>query len=249
MPGYLSTRKYSAAIIVGSKYTGAEMPDWVKQKCVYIPENGVDLNVFNSPREPSVKFPLRAVFIGRLVPYKGADMLLEAAAPFLRAGALTLHILGDGPQRQFLAELVDKLSIGRWVHFDGWVPHTEIHKALRGFDFLVLPSIREFGGGVVVEAMALGVTAVVADYGGPAELVDDTTGIRVAFSDKASLIEGLGLAIGKIVRSPDLLNKLGSAARQRVVEKLSWDAKADQILKIYAAVLEKSKNLNYLDYK
>ena len=76
------------------------------------------------------------------------------------------------------------------MRFHGWIPHVEVQERLRTCDFMALPSIREFGGGVVVESMALGVTPVVADYGGPSELVENSTGFRVAFSDKQDLIDG-----------------------------------------------------------
>jgi glycosyltransferase involved in cell wall biosynthesis len=249
MPAYNSTRKYSAAIIAGSKHTLGEMPDWARAKCVYIPENGFDLSDFRAPRERLASIPLRAVFVGRLVPYKGADMLLQAAAPYLRAGALELNIIGDGPQRHSLSELASELGIASKVHFDGWMPHSQIPTVLRTFDFLVLPSIREFGGGVVVEAMAIGLTPVVADYGGPGELVDDSAGIRIQFTNKESLVEGLNLAIGSIVRSPHVLDELGAGARRLALKKLSWDAKAAQILRIYEAVMAGTKNLNFLDYR
>ena len=149
MPAYRSTRRYSSAIIVGSKYTYEEMPQWAKVKCTYIPENGVDSEHCEGKRPASL--PLKAAFVGRLVPYKGADMLLEAAADFLRAGQLELHIIGDGPQRSLLETMVDRLDVRSSVHFDGWVPHPQVRERLEACDFMALPSVREFGGGVVVE--------------------------------------------------------------------------------------------------
>jgi glycosyltransferase involved in cell wall biosynthesis len=249
MPGYRSTRRYSAAIIAGSKYTYGEMPHWAKDKCVYIPENGVDLDRFKVPRDQTATLPLRAAFVGRLVPYKGADMLLEAAAEFLKAGQLELHIIGDGPQRTVLETIVDRLGVGSRVRFHGWIPHTEVQARLRVCDFLALPSIREFGGAVVVESMALGVAPVVADYAGPSELVDEKTGIRVGFHDKNSLIEGMRQAIGNVIRFPETLDKLGAAGREKVREKLTWEAKANQVAAVYDAVLAGTKNLNFLDYR
>ena len=103
---------------------------------------------------------------------------------------------------------------------------------------MALPSVREFGGGVVVESMALGVTPIVADYAGPSELVDEKTGIRVGFDDKQSLIEGFRRTIADIIKSPEILDRLGAAGREKVAEKLTWEAKARQILTIYDAVLE-----------
>jgi phosphatidylinositol alpha-1,6-mannosyltransferase len=248
MPGYRSMRRYSTAIIAGSKYTYSEIPHWAKDKCIYIPENGVDMDRFQIPRDHAASLPLRAAFVGRLVPYKGADMLLEAAAEFLKNGQLELHIIGDGPQRAFLEEMVGGLGIRSSVCFHGWVPHAEVHAKLRVCDFMALPSIREFGGAVVVESMALGVAPVVADYGGPSELVDESTGIRVPFYDKQSLVQGMTAAIGSVIRSPETLDRLGAAGRQKVLDKLTWQAKADQILAVYEAVLNGSKNLGTLDY-
>jgi glycosyltransferase involved in cell wall biosynthesis len=114
---------------------------------------------------------------------------------------------------------------------------------------MALPSIREFGGAVVVEAMSLGVPPIVADYGGPSELVDDSTGIRIPFHDKASLVDGFKRAIGDLIHSPEILDRFGAAGRQKVLKKLTWDAKANQIFAVYAAVLNGSTNLNLLDYR
>jgi glycosyltransferase involved in cell wall biosynthesis len=175
-------------------------------------------------------------------------MLLEAAADSLKQGQLEIHIIGDGPEKKLLKSIAERLGIERSVQFHGWVPHIEVQEKLRVCDFMVLPSIREFGGAVVVESMALGVTPIVADYGGPSELVDEMTGIRVAFHDRQSLVEGMKGAISKVIRYPITLDRLGAAGRKKVLEKLTWDAKARQILAIYDAVLSGQKNLNFLDY-
>lgn len=246
LPGYRSTRRHSAAIIVGSKHTYAEMPNWAKERCVYIPENGVDIDRFKPPRDRRSVIPLRAAFVGRLVPYKGADILLEAACEFQKQGLLELHIIGDGPQRALLEAMADDLGIRSSVQFHGWVSHAEVQARLRVCDLLILPSIREFGGGVVLEAMALGLMPIVADYAGPSELVDDNTGVRVPFTDKYSLVQGMRRAIGNVIQSPEIVDRFGPAARQKVLEKFTWDAKARQILAVYEAALQGSKNLNAL---
>ena len=144
---------------------------------------------------------------------------------------------------------VDQLEVRSHVHFHGWVPHIKVQETLRACDFLALPSIREFGGGVVIESMALGVTPIVADYAGPSELVDDKTGIRIGFHDKQSLIEGLRDAFSRVIHSPQTLDTLGAAGREKVLEKLTWEAKARQIIAVYDAVLSGAKNLNSLDYR
>lgn len=236
LPGYRSTRRYSSAIITGSRHTYEEMPDWARQKCVMIPENGVDPERFSKPRSKSASLPLRGAFVGRLVPYKGADLLMQASAPFLKEGVLTLDIVGDGPQRPELEALVISLKIGSAVRFHGDVPHTHVQAILRECDFLALPSVREFGGGVVVEAMALGVTPIVADYAGPAELVDDQTGIRVRFTNKQTLVEAFTATIRKLSLQPEILDEMGAAGRAKVARCMTWDAKAAAVMQIYDRV-------------
>ena len=183
------------------------------------------------------------------MPYKGADILLDAAADFLKSGQLTVTIIGDGPQRSFLESMVRRLDIEQSVRFEGWLPHVEIQNRLRLCDALILPSIREFGGAVVVEAMALGVAPIVADYGGPSELVTDTTGIRVGFSDRQSLVTGIKRAIANVIRFPEQLDRLGAAAQANAQHKFTWDAKARQVLAVYDAVLNGAPNLNHLDFQ
>lgn len=237
MPAYGSTRRYSSAILIGSHYSFSEMPNSAKAKCVYIPENGFDTARFNKPRSRRARLPLRGAFVGRLVPYKGADLLLRAASEFVKENKLTIDFYGDGPQRSDLESLTDFLRIRHGVVFHGWVDQVQIATTLRDYDFLALPSIREFGGGVVVEAMALGVMPMVANYGGPAELVDESAGIRVMFTDRDSLIGGFRKAIHRVIQDPQLVDKLGQGSLEFASRRLSWQAKANQILAIYKGLV------------
>ena len=154
-------------------------------------------------------------------------MLLELTIEFVRSGKLNVHIIGDGPQKPLLEEIVNRSGIRQGVHFHGWVPHPEVQKKLRTCDFLALPSVREFGGGVVLEAMALGVTPIVADYAGPAELIDEKTGIRISFSDRQSLIDGLRNEIGKLLHDRRSLDVLGAAGRATVQEKFHLGSESE----------------------
>lgn len=81
MPGYRSTRRHAAAFIIGSRDTWKQMPARYHDKCVYLPENAIAPERFSLQRTRQALRPLKAIFVGRLVPYKGADMLIEAAAP------------------------------------------------------------------------------------------------------------------------------------------------------------------------
>ncbi|MBB5729702.1 glycosyltransferase involved in cell wall biosynthesis [Sphingomonas prati] len=233
LPGYRATRRDAAAFLAGSRHTLGEIPRYARPQSVYLPENGIDPTRFGKSRVRRAQAPLRGAFVGRLVPYKCADLLIRAAADLIRAGKLTLDIIGDGPDRAMLNALVADLGLDHGVTLHGTVAHARVQDLLVDCDFLACPSIREFGGGVVLEAMALGVAPIVADYGGPTELVDDDTGIRVPFSGPDDLVAGLRATLEALVRDPTRLDRIGTAAAARVAALFTWDRKAEQLLRVY----------------
>ncbi len=185
LPGYRSTRRDASAILIGSRSTWVQMPRRYHHKCVYIPENAIDPERFHEPIDRPITLPLKVAFVGRLVPYKGADMLIEAAAPLVREGKVVIDIIGDGPDREQLISLTRRLRIEHGVSFAGWIKHEKLQHRLQQSDVLGFPSIREFGGGSVLEAMALGLVPIVLNYGGPAELVTERTGFAVPMASRA----------------------------------------------------------------
>jgi starch synthase len=244
MPGYKSTRSAASAIIVGSEATWSELgPYW--PKCVYVPENAVDPQRFGNPSPPPESGPLRAAFVGRLVPYKGADMLLAAAAPLIRAGKVRVDILGDGPQRPELEALIAAEGIAEGVNLAGWVPHKDIHERLRACHLFAFPSVREFGGGVVLEAMALGLPPAVVNYAGPAELVTDATGFRLPLGSREEVVAAFRQLLARLAEDRSGLVALGQRARERVLDWFTWERKAAQVGDVYAWALGRAAKPNF----
>jgi glycosyltransferase involved in cell wall biosynthesis len=166
-------------------------------------------------------------------------MLIEAAAPFLLDGSLTLDIIGDGPMLAGLKAQAADLDVADAIPFHGGVAHEDVQSILGRADMLTFPSVREFGGGVVLEAMALGVVPVICDYAGPAELVDDTTGIKVAMGSRGDVVAGFRAALASVLAAPQQLAPMAQAARTKVQTHYTWAAKARQIKDIYHWVLNR----------
>ncbi len=233
MPGYASTQRDTSAIIAGSRATYEQLSLEAKARAVYVPENAIDESRFSRGKTGPVSSPLKVAFVGRLVAYKGVDMLLEAASELLRAGKLELDIIGDGPEREPLRALMTRLGVSDRVRFEGWVEHRALESRLLESDVLGFPSVREFGGGVVLEAMALGLVPVIADYAGPAELVTERTGFRVPMGSRDTLIAGVRRVFEQLVADPSVIRPMGERARARVLSHFTWPAKARQTLEIY----------------
>jgi glycosyltransferase involved in cell wall biosynthesis len=233
MPGYRSTRRKSAAILLASRDTWSQMPAKYRDKCFYLPENAIDPSRFQKRRCRKATQPIKGIFIGRLVPYKGADMLLEAACELLRDVLMTVEIVGDGPQMAELREMVSREKLERPVMLSGWVEHAKVQDRLVEADVLCFPSIREFGGGVALEAMAVGVVPVVPRYGGLGELVTDETGFLIEMGDRKTMIARLRQTLEQLVETPSLIDAKSDVAFRRAHEQFTWSAKAQQTLKVY----------------
>jgi glycosyltransferase involved in cell wall biosynthesis len=233
LPGYHATRRNAAAILIGSRDTYAQMPGSWRRKCFYIAENAIDPDRFLVQRTRAATTPLRVIFVGRLVPYKGADMLVEAAADLLRDGKLTLEIIGDGPLMDVLRRKVRVLGIDNRVAMPGFVPHEKLASRLIESDVFAFPSIREFGGAAILEAMAVGVVPIVVDYGGPGELVSEASGFRIPIGPRQQIIDRMQSILGELCAHPRLVDEKSPAAVRRARRQFTWAAKAAQVLRIY----------------
>ncbi len=237
LPGYRSTLTHASAIIAGSRFTLGALPAAQRAKSFYLPENAIDPARFYRQAKPYESGPLKACFIGRLVPYKGPDMLLEAALPLLAAGRLTLDVIGDGPLMPQLKAFVEQHRLAAAVRLHGWVAHQQVQDLLCQTHLLPFPSVREFGGGVVLEAMALGVVPMVVDYAGPAELVDDSVGFKVPLGSREQIVARFRERLQALVDDPSALAAMSRRCVQRVSSSFTWQAKAWQVLSVYDWVL------------
>lgn len=233
MPGRGATLKAAAAILCGSRHTASEIPAAHADKTIWLPENAIDPARFNRVCDQDLTGPLRGCFIGRLVPYKGPDMAIEAAADLMRAGRFAMDIIGDGPMRADLEALAERLGVAQAVTFHGNLPHGQVQDVAARANLLTFPSIREFGGGVVLEAMVLGVVPAIVDYAGPGELVSEATGYKVPIGPRDRIIAALKDQLEAIADDPSALPGLAEAGRARALAQFTWPAKAAQIARIY----------------
>ena len=240
LPGYRTTRSCASAILVGSKATRDDMPPSQQPKCIYVPENAVDPMRFPELADcalSSEEGPLKVSFVGRLVPYKGVDMLLEAASSALRQSHMTLDIYGDGPERSKLEAMVDDLALRKAVTFHGFIEHGQLHLDLAQAHVFAFPSIREFGGGVVLEAMAVGAVPLVIDYAGPGELVNEEVGFKIAIGQRKDIIKNMRALLEALAKDRGQLREKQIKGKSRVKQLFTWDQKAEQTFQVYRWVV------------
>jgi glycosyltransferase involved in cell wall biosynthesis len=232
LPFARSTYRNAAAIIAASSQTYAEFAAY-RDKLFFIPEPGIGRSQCSEDqRSPEVGDKLELIFAGGLIPCKACDLALRAAAPLLRNDLARFSILGDGPERGRLEQLVRSLGIENGVSFHGWVSHAEVLRRLRSADVLVFPSVRDFGAGVVFEALASGAIPVVADFGGPGDIVHPGVGYKLAVTSESDLVSQMERILTELASNRDLLNRLRLQGMSYARESLTWDAKAERVTRV-----------------
>lgn len=195
-----------------------------RHKCVVIPY-GIDTALYDTtPYQPVLQRRLHSptakkiLFTGRLVYYKGVDVLLKAFAALPSSLECELFLIGSGAEEQSLYALAETLGIGQRVHFLGRRMEPEVRAAYADCDIFVLPSVAnsEAFGLVQLEAMASGkpVINTALPTGVPRVSLHGETGLTVPPGDAEALANAMEL----LLRDEGLCKRYGEAAKRRVSE-------------------------------
>jgi len=233
-------KRRAKLLLAANPRTGKLVHFYTGRPAKRLVENGVDFSRFGStdvvrPTDPDR--PVRFAFCGRLVDWKGVDLLLTAWSHLSTDGARELLIIGDGPERKSLERQAARLGLQSSVRFAGWLQPAECAREVAASAVLVHPSLHDCGGAVVLEAMACGLPVIAADWGGPADYLDPSCGILVPVHQREDFIQLLSDAIGRLHHDAELRRQLGEAGRQKVIKQFCWDAKAAHMLKLFDQVL------------
>ncbi|MEZ2236829.1 glycosyltransferase family 4 protein [Microcoleus sp.] len=247
IPGYVETYKKADKILAGSTYTLNMLKDLFAipdERIDLFYENGISDEFLNATHIKNKEASqINLLFVGRLVPYKCADIVIEAIGrldPVIK-NKTRLTIVGDGPERNNLENRVQELKLGEIVSFAGWVNQQETLDYYKKADIFCFPSIREFGGAVVMEAMACGLPCIVANNGGIGEYVNEETGFKIEPNSREYLTEELTSKIQLLVEDDRLRESMSAKAMEKAKE-FAWDKKAEKIVEIYQKMLGEPLN-------
>jgi glycosyltransferase involved in cell wall biosynthesis len=154
-------------------------------------------------------------------------------------------IIGDGVERARLEQLAVQLGIGGstaggapsgvagTIDWLGWLPQAECALELRRADGLVLSSLLECGGAVVLEAMAMGKPVIATAWGGPLDYLDDDCGVLVEPTGPDALVDGLADAMVRLAQFPDERLRMGRNGLEKARRLYDWDVKVDRMIDCY----------------
>ena len=219
MNAVFSGKRNAALVLVANARTRAALPSGLKGRVVELVENGVDAGQWTSTGA-APPAAARFIFIGRLIDWKALDIALDALAA---VPGVSLDVIGDGPMRAaWQAHPAARKGLAK---FHGWKSQAECAELLRGATALLLPSVYECGGAVVLEAMAAAVPVIATAWGGPLDYLDPTCGFLIPPDSREALVNGFAQAMNTLVADPALRSEMGAAGRTRVLAHFTWEQK------------------------
>ncbi len=206
---------------------------------MYVIPCGVDCDRFHPDPGAARPYPhVRVLTLGRLVPRKGNDTVIEAiaqvpGAELLIAGGPARDQLDGDPEVRRLRQAAAACGVAERVRFAGRVAHHDVPALLRSADVVVSAPWYEPFGIVPVEAMACGTAVVATAVGGHLDTVDhEVTGLLIPPRDPAALAG----ALTQLLANPGRRRALGTAAAARAAARYSWDRIAAETEAVYALV-------------
>jgi len=204
--------------------------------------NGVDLNKFN-PKVDGIKMrgslgitdePV-ILYVGKLEFNKGIEYLILSFSKIVKQiPNAKLVIVGNGPIKNRLMNLVKQKKLSKSVIFTGKIPSKKLPSIFAASDLFVLPSLMEGFGIVLLEAMACGKPCIATKAGGTEDIiVNGETGFLAPIGDCISLYQ----AINALLANPDLAQKFGKAGLNRVRKNFTWNIIAKRTINTYRNII------------
>lgn len=234
-PFFVISQNRAKAILVCTPESMAQLPHSWGQKAHFFPVSGVsknDMKTTTSAPKPGGTFEVLSA--GKLLRIKGFALAIRAFKHFVdRNPDARLTIAGRGPEESYLNRLISDLGLEGKVNLCGEISRDSLLEKMATSDVFLFTSLRDGGGTVVVEAMAVGTPVVCLDAAGPGLHVNEDCGIKVAPQSPSQAVEGLAGALESLYLDRDLLKTLGDGARERAANDYDWDRMGDRLMRIY----------------
>lgn len=204
-------------VVVPSEYLRNLVVSWgVPRERTTVIYNAVDVDPPTVPREERGD---RVVTVGRLVPWKGVDGLIDAIVELDEDG-LELHVVGDGPERESLGRYAERRDVRDRIVFHGRVKHERVLDLVANSYLFALNSTYEGLPHVVLEAMACGTPVVASNAGGtPEAVIDGETGVLVEQGNARAFVK----ATRQLATDESLWTRLRENAFTQLDERFDHD--------------------------
>lgn len=227
---------YSKAtvILVSTKDTKNALPFPFRKRAIVYPNLGIDAPTATEVRRRELGEPLRALFVGRLLGWKGAHLAIRAFARAIELGAnIEFTLVGRGPFGAALHRLAIQLGVDERIKWIEGVPYQEMPALMQKHHCFLFPSLHDSGGTVVVEAQAAGLPVICLDLGGPcANVVQETAlVVQTHLRTEDDIVIALCEALIQLERDESGRYAMAEAAVSYIKKTMNWEARVLGALK------------------
>lgn len=224
----------SKVIIVRTKQTKEVIPPKYHHKVKVFLETAIESEIFEYNKQKEKQEKVRLIITGRLIPSKNIITALTALRYLPDNYSYILTIIGSGILKKNLTQKVLEYGLSEKVEFIDAIPRKEIINQLVNSDIYLFPSLVEGGSWALMEAMAIGLPVICLKYAGMEVITDEDSAILLDVTNPEQMPKDMAQAICKLVDDPELSNRIGIAARERIKNLFNWEAKGvfmEQLLK------------------
>lgn len=214
------------------------IPRQYRHKVRYHIEMGVDPSTFHPPdgmmAPRAENSPIKLLFVGRLVYWKGMHLGLRAYARLIRNGLnASLTMVGEGPEEQPLRKLADKLGIRNRIEWVPWIEQATLPALYRDHDLFLFPSLHDSSPAVLLEAMSSGLPVVCLKLGGPGIMVTREAGLAIETRGRteSEVVDALVEGLSDLIQDRTLRNRLSRGALAHS-KSYHW---SERVAEIYGA--------------
>lgn len=189
------------------------------------------------PPEPKkVSDGISALWVGRLIPRKGIEVLLNVAL-LLRDEHFTLTMVGDGPMREKTLQFVRDHQLENTVHFVGLVGQDRILQYYRKADVLLFLSYRDTSGLQIMEAFSQGLPVISFDQFGASLLINEENGVKIPVTATVEeMQQNVATAIRNLIREPERVARMSGNA-VRYAREFSWAKRKQSLLQDFKPLI------------
>ncbi len=231
----------ASALFVSNRTTLNFLPRECHAKSQVVPPNAMrdEDEQCPPPTQNSVKGakPFQLLYVGNCVATRGIPIAFEALRQS-RLEDFDFAIVGDGPALEHWRQRATELGLADRVKFAGRVPYPQLQGYYAAADALVFPALRDSGGSALLEAMARYVPVICLDWGGPGEMVNADSGIKVPVTNPRETVEQFAAGLLRLHSNPGLRFTLAQAARKRAEALFRWETKRELLSKCYLHLIQ-----------
>lgn len=230
-------------ILTKTEDTRQALPWPFRRRAIVYPEIGIDAPAGIQPNVRQPGEPLRVLFAGRLLGWKGAHLAIRAVAQAVAQGVpVEFTLLGKGPFEPVLRKLAASVGVENNIRWVSQMPQQELFALYQTMHCFLFPSLHDSSGNVVLEAQANGLPVICLDLGGPATLVNAETAIVVTTrnQNEEGVVQGLADAIRQLADDEPHRVAMSKAALEHVSEKMTWESRAYGVLALVDRALDRA---------